>query len=283
MSGRAGLRGSPQVTRAAAQVLVAIGTLAVLVYSLFPILWLLVTAFKPTQLVFTARVLFQPTLANFAQIIGGNNDLVPDLVNSIIIGVVTTAIAVPVGLLAAYAFSRYRFRGSRGLLLAIIATQFVPGVVIALPFLSLFTKLGLLDTRTAIVIVNLSIVVPYVTWLVKGFIDALPIETEEAAQVDGCTQLRLLWQIVVPLAAPGIFIAAIFAFILSWNDFLFPFFLARENAVTLPVGLMTLVRPDGIAWGQMAAGGLIVMVPMLALSLLVRRHFVRGITMGSIK
>ncbi len=267
----------------ASSALVAIGILAVLVFNLFPILWLLVTAFKPPPLAFSPSVWFAPTLENFGQIIGGNNDLLPNLVNSIVISTATTLIGVPLALFAAYGFSRYRFRGRSGLLLGIIATQFVPGVAVALPFLSLFTNIGLLDTRLGIVIVDLSMVVPYATWLIKGFIDGLPFETEEAAQVDGCGQLRLLWQVVVPLAAPGIFIAAVFAFILAWNDFLFPFFLARENAVTLPVGLMTLVRPEGVAWGQMAAGGLIVMVPMLALSMLVRRHFVRGITMGSIK
>ncbi|KMS65988.1 ABC transporter permease, partial [Streptomyces regensis] len=165
----------------------------------------------------------------------------------------------------------------------IVATQFIPGVAIALPFLTLFRSLGLIDTHLALVIVNLSIVVPYITWLLKGFVDGLPTEIEEAARIDGCGQVALLWRVITPLAAPGIFVAAVFSFLLAWNEFLFPTFLSRSDAETLPVALMTLVLPEGVAWGQMAAAGLLVMAPMLVMAFLVRRHFAEGMTMGAVK
>lgn len=258
-------------------------TLAILFFVMFPILWIALTAFKPEKEVFTTSILFQPSLDNFRGIIGGANDLVHPMFNSIIIAVFTTVISVPLALLAAYAFSRYKFPGHKSILLGIVVTQFIPGVAIALPFLTMFRDLGLLDTHLALIITNLAIVVPYNTWLLKGFVDGLPIEVEEAARLDGCGQLTLLWRVITPLAAPGIFVSVVFAFLLSWNEFLFPTFLARADAVTLPVSLMTLDQPNGVLWGQMAAAGLLVMVPMIVLATLVRKHFAQGMTLGAVK
>ncbi|TCP45089.1 carbohydrate ABC transporter membrane protein 2 (CUT1 family) [Tamaricihabitans halophyticus] len=273
-------RGGWAIGRAFLRVL---ATLAILFFVLFPIFWMALTAFKPARDAFSTAVLFTPTLDNFLAIFGGASDLTGALVNSVLIAVATTIVSIPLALLAAYAFSRYRFPGHRGMLLAIVATQFIPGVAIALPFLTLFRSLGLIDTHLALVVVNLSLVVPYITWLLKGFVDGLPLEIEEAARLDGCTQVNLLWRVITPLAAPGIFVAAVFSFLLSWNEFLFPTFLARTEAETLPVALMTLVMPEGVAWGQMAAAGLLVMAPMLILALLVRKHFAEGMTMGAVK
>ncbi|MCR3722198.1 MULTISPECIES: carbohydrate ABC transporter permease [Prauserella salsuginis group] len=260
-----------------------VATLAILFFVLFPIVWMALTAFKPARDAFSTSLVFTPSLENFSAVLGGASDLSGALVNSVLIGVATTVVAVPLALLAAYGFSRYRFPGHRSMLLAIVATQFIPGVAIALPFLTLFRSLGLIDTHLALVVVNLSIVVPYITWLLKGFVDGLPTEIEEAARIDGCGQVALLWRVITPLAAPGIFVSAVFSFLLAWNEFLFPTFLSRSDATTLPVALMTLVLPEGVAWGQMAAAGLLVMAPMLVMAFLVRKHFAEGMTMGAVK
>ncbi|WP_051164735.1 carbohydrate ABC transporter permease [Nocardia testacea] len=277
------VRSGPSLLGRAGSLLRLAGTLAILFFVMFPILWLTLTAFKPDREVFSTSVLFRPSLDNFRAIIGGQNDLVGPMWNSIIVAVVTTVIAVPLSMLAAYGFSRYRFPGAKPILLGIVATQFIPGVAIALPFLTMYRDLGLLDTHLALIITNLAIVVPYNTWLLKGFVDGLPVEIEEAGRLDGCGQLTLLWRVVTPLAAPGIFVGVVFSFLLSWNEFLFPTFLARSNAVTLPVSLMTLDQPDGVLWGQMAAAGLLVMVPMIVLATLVRKHFAQGMTLGAVK
>ncbi|MFI2230610.1 carbohydrate ABC transporter permease [Nocardia testacea] len=277
------VRRGPSLLGRAGSLLRLAGTLAILFFVMFPILWLTLTAFKPDREVFSTSVLFRPSLDNFRAIIGGQNDLVGPMWNSIIVAVVTTVIAVPLSMLAAYGFSRYRFPGAKPILLGIVATQFIPGVAIALPFLTMYRDLGLLDTHLALIITNLAIVVPYNTWLLKGFVDGLPVEIEEAGRLDGCGQLTLLWRVVTPLAAPGIFVGVVFSFLLSWNEFLFPTFLARSNAVTLPVSLMTLDQPDGVLWGQMAAAGLLVMVPMIVLATLVRKHFAQGMTLGAVK
>ncbi|MCX0272417.1 carbohydrate ABC transporter permease [Nocardia zapadnayensis] len=277
------VRRGPSLLGRAGSLLRLLGTLAILFFVMFPILWLTLTAFKPDREVFSTSVLFRPSLDNFRAIIGGQNDLVGPMWNSIIVAVVTTVIAVPLSMLAAYGFSRYKFPGAKPILLGIVATQFIPGVAIALPFLTMYRDLGLLDTHLALIVTNLAIVVPYNTWLLKGFVDGLPIEIEEAGRLDGCGQLALLWRVVTPLAAPGIFVGVVFSFLLSWNEFLFPTFLARSNAVTLPVSLMTLDQPDGVLWGQMAAAGLLVMVPMIVLATLVRKHFAQGMTLGAVK
>ncbi|NUS95492.1 MAG: carbohydrate ABC transporter permease [Nocardia sp.] len=280
---RGAARRGPSLLGRAGSLLRLLGTLAILFFVMFPILWLTLTAFKPDREVFSTSVLFRPSLDNFRAIIGGPNDLVHPMWNSIIVAVVTTVIAVPLSMLAAYGFSRYKFPGAKPILLGIVATQFIPGVAIALPFLTMYRDLGLLDTHLALIITNLAIVVPYNTWLLKGFVDGLPIEVEEAGRLDGCGQLTLLWRVVTPLAAPGIFVGVVFSFLLAWNEFLFPTFLARSNAVTLPVSLMTLDQPDGVLWGQMAAAGLLVMVPMIVLATLVRKHFAQGMTLGAVK
>ncbi|MFD9681732.1 carbohydrate ABC transporter permease [Rhodococcus sp. NPDC059969] len=264
-------------------VLRTLTTLAILFFVMFPILWLALTAFKPEREVFSTSIIFRPSLASFREILFGANNLVHPMYNSIVIAVVTTVLSVPLALLAAYGFSRYRFPGNKPILLAIVITQFIPGVAIALPFLTMFRDLGLLDTKLALIVANLAIVVPYNTWLLKGFVDGLPIEVEEAARLDGCGQLRLLWRVITPLAAPGIFVGVVFAFLLSWNEFLFPTFLARADAITLPVSLISLERPEGIQWGPMAAAGLLVMVPMIVLATLVRKHFAQGMTLGAVK
>lgn len=252
-------------------------------FCLFPIFWILITAFKPERKVYSTSILFKPTLQNFLTILSPPQSFGPLVFNSVVVAVATTIIAIPVSLLGAYAFSRLRFRGSTILLLAILATQFIPPVVLAVPFFNLYRGLGLLDTRIALVIINFTIIVPYTIWLIKGFIDALPAEIEDAAFVDGCGEFGVVRHITLPLVMPGILISATFAFILSWNEFLYPFLLTRHNAVTLPVGLLSTQGDRGVLWEQMAAAGMIIMVPVLIMSLFIRRHFIEGITLGSVK
>ncbi len=165
----------------------------------------------------------------------------------------------------------------------ILATQFVPAVVIVLPFFLMFRDLGILDTRLGLIIVNLSIVMPFAVWMIKGFIDGIPMDTEEAALVDGSTRWQVIRNIVLPMAAPGIVTAAIFCFIIAWNDFLFALILTTNEAVTLPVGLALFKAEEGDLWNLLAAAGIIIMVPMFVLALIIQKHFVQGMTMGAVR
>ena len=228
-------------------------------------------------------VLFTPTLDNFREVFGERWRIGFKVANSLVIAVGTVAIAIPMAVCAAYAFSRLQFRLKRAMFQWILLTQFIPAVVIVLPFYIMFRNAGLLDTYAALIIVDLAIVLPYAIWTIKGFIDAIPQETEEAALVDGATRAQLLWDIVVPMARPGILTAAIFCFILTWNEFLFALILTRTKVVPLSVGIIGFRMERGDLWELIAATGIIITLPMLFFALAIQRHFTKGMNLGAVR
>ena len=258
-----------------------IGTLAVMLVVLVPILWIILTAFKPLENVYTMDLIFSPTLENFAVVFGEPFYLGERLMNSIIVSVGTVAIGLPVALAAAYGFSRFRFRGQGAIYFGILVTQFVPSITIILPFFLFFRQLGLIDTLVGLIWVNLSLVLPFAIWLLKGFVDAIPIEMEEAAMVDGATPRQIIFDIVIPVCVPGLFVAGIFCFLFSWNDFLFPLILTRSEAVTLPVTLSSFYTEEGVRWELIAATGTLILAPVFVVSFFIQKHFVYGTTSGS--
>jgi len=248
-----------------------------------PIIWIASAAFKTHVDVYQLKVFFTPTLENFQTVFESPYDLHQKLFNSTIVAFVTVLIAIPLATMAAYSFSRFRLYGERILFVMILTTQFLPAVVIVLPFFIMFRDIGILDTRIGLIIVNLSIVMPFAVWMIKGFIDGIPIDTEEAALVDGSTRVQVITNIVLPMAAPGIVTAGIFCFIIAWNDFLFALILTTNKAVTLPVGLALFKAEEGDLWNLLAAAGIIIMVPMFVLALIIQKHFVQGMTMGAVR
>ncbi len=250
---------------------------------MIPILWIAMAAFKTHVDVYQLKVFFTPTLKNFETVFQSPYDLHEKLFNSTIVAFVTVLIAIPLATMAAYSFSRFRLKGERIMFVMILATQFVPAVVIVLPFFLMFRDLGILDTRFGLIIVNLSIVMPFAVWMIKGFIDGIPMDTEEAALVDGSTRWQVIRNIVLPMAAPGLITAAIFCFIIAWNDFLFALILTTSEAVTLPVGLALFKAEEGDLWNLLAAAGIIIMLPMFILALIIQKHFVQGMTMGAVR
>ncbi len=284
----------------------ALETLALLLiiaFIMLPIVWLAITAIKPQEKAYSTTLIFRPTLDNFeiifsdtSVIINEGSDrergevgrnMLPNVFNSVIVSGATILIAIPLATLAAYAFSRYRFLGNGVLLIWILTTQFIPAIVVAIPFFTLFRNVvifgkPLLGTQLGLIIVNMSIVLPYAIWMIKGFVDALPGEIEEAAFVDGCNDFQILFFISLPLIRPGVLVASVFAFIMSWNEFLFALIIGREMR-TMQVALMTTSGARGIMWEQMAAAGLVVMAPIFFLALFIRKNVVDGLTMGAVK
>jgi multiple sugar transport system permease protein len=257
--------------------------LLVLFLILFPILWMALTAFKRPVDLFDLTIFFTPTLDNFRAIFAPPWNIGRTLWNSTVVATLTVLISVPFSTLAAYAFSRFEMPFKGVLFFTILATQFIPAVVVVLPFYLLFRDLGLLDTHLALVIVNLAIVTPFAVWMLKGFLDAVPTESEEAAMVDGATRLRVILDIVVPMIWPGVLVAAVFCFILTWNEFLFALILTRDDAVTLPVGITRFRTDRGDLWELIAAAGILISIPMFFLASVIQRHFVRGMTGGAVK
>ena len=250
---------------------------------MIPILWIAMAAFKTHVDVYQLKVFFTPTLENFRTVFQSPYSLHDKLLNSTIVALATVLVAIPMATMAAYSFSRFRLVGERIMFVMILATQFVPAVVIVLPFFVMFRDLGILDTRIGLIVVNLSIVMPFAVWMIKGFIDGIPIDTEESALVDGSTRAQVIRNIVLPMAAPGIVTAGIFCFIVAWNDFLFALILTTNDAVTLPVGLALFKAEEGDLWNLLAAAGIIIMVPMFVLALIIQKHFVQGMTMGAVR
>ena len=257
--------------------------LGMLFLILFPILWMALTAFKRPVDLFELTLVFTPTLDNFRTIFAHPWNIGQTLLNSTVVAGLTVLVSVPASTLAAYAFSRFDMPFKGALFFTILATQFIPAVVVVLPFYLLFRDLDLLDTHLALVIVNLAIVTPFATWMLKGFLDAVPTESEEAALVDGATRLRVIWDVVVPMIWPGVAVTAVFCFILTWNEFLFALILTRDDAVTLPVGITRFRTERGDLWELIAAAGILISIPMFLLASVIQRHFVRGMTGGAVK
>ena len=252
-------------------------------FMLVPILWIFMAAFKNHIDVFQLKLFFTPTLENFVTVFELPYDLGNKLMNSTIVALFTVVFAIPIATMAAYSFSRFRLTGETAMLVIILATQFVPAVVIILPFFVMFRDIGLLDTRLGLILVNLAIVMPFAIWMIKGFIDGIPLDTEEAAMVDGSSRLQVIRNIVLPMASPGLLTAGIFCFIIAWNEFLFALILTNKYAVTLPIGLALFKAEEGDLWNLLSAAGIIIMVPMFVLALIIRKYFVQGMTMGAVR
>ena len=263
------------------QMLVFVGITAIAL----PIAWIAITAFKFPRDVYSldTALIFTPTLENLQTVFEHPWNLGSKILNSFAVALGTVLLAIPMATMAAYAFSRFDFRFKQSIFMLVIASQFIPAAVVVLPYFLMFKQLGMLDTRSALVLINMSVVLPYAVWMMKGFIDAVPIEIEESAMVDGASRSRVLWEIVVPAALPGIITAAVFSFTLTWNEFLFALIISKQDALTLPIGLIGFRTERGDLWELMAAGGILITAPMFLISLLVQKQFIQSLTAGSVR
>ena len=253
------------------------------VFIMVPIYWIISGAFNQQVDIFQLKLLFTPTLENFKIIFKSPYNLLDKLFNSTVVAFSTVVVAIPLATIAAYSFSRFRLTGERIMFVMILSTQFVPAVVIVLPFFILFRDLGILDTKLSLVLVNLSLIMPFAIWMIKGFIDGIPLDTEEAALVDGSNRIQVIKNVVLPMALPGVITAAIFCFILAWNEFLFAVIITTNKAVTMPVGLSMFHAEEGVLWHLISAAGIMIMLPMFVLATLIQKHFVQGMTMGAVR
>lgn len=269
--------------RIAAEVVEKVGVLLVVTFLFLPIFWIALTAFKPASEVYSLSVFFQPTLENFSRIFSSAYNFENFYFNSSIVVFFTLLITLPVSVLAAYSISRFQMRGKQVFMFAILATQFIPLIVNVIPFFIMFRNWGILDTTLALIIVNLGHTIPYAIWLIKGFIDSIPKDIEEAGLIDGAGRMKVIWHILLPMARPGIITATVFCFVITWNEYMFALILTNQDAVTLPVALSYFVGENGVIWNEMAAAGMIYVLPTVVFMLLVRKQFVKGMSAGAVK
>jgi len=250
----------------------------------FPIFWLFSTSFKERIEVFRLppKWIFAPTLSNFEYIFE-TKPVLKWLLNSVIISLGTAVLSLVLGVPAAYGLSRLKFRGKGALLTSILLIRALPPVVILLPFRVMMHSLGLVGTRTAVILIDTIYNSAFTVWLMSGIFEQLPKGIEEAAYVDGCSRLRTFWSIALPLTKPGLVTAALFALILSWNDFLFAMSLTSPATATLPLGILSTYGMLSVGWTYMTSMCCVAIVPILLISLWLQRYYISGLTFGGVK
>ena len=214
---------------------------------------------------------------------GGDFYMTPRLVDSIIVAVLSTIVAVSVATLAAYALSRMRFRGQHHFVFWILSTRMMPPVAVAIPMFFIYKNFGLLDTYAGIVLVHALMNMPLAVLLLKSFFDDIPTEIDEAALIDGASRFHIFRRIVLPMATGGVAATAVLCFVFSWTEFLFVLTLTQTGLKTVPVVSSTFVTSTGTAWGNMAALGTAAILPAFVFILLVQKNLVRGLTLGGLK
>lgn len=258
---------------------------------LYPVLWVVRMALTASQsfAMGFSPIPADPTLQNFKDVVlhtdlSGTWVFGHQLLNSLVISSTTALVGVALATSAAYAFSRFTFPGQKLGLLSLLVTQMFPGTMMMIPLYILLDEIGLLDTRTGLVLVYATTSIPFSTFMLKGYFDTIPKELEEAARMDGAHILHIFFGIILPLARPAIAITALFSFMTAWNEFILAAkFMSAETSYTLPVVLQGYVGQKSTAWGHFAAGAILVSVPVMALFFVLQKNLVEGLTAGSVK
>jgi multiple sugar transport system permease protein len=295
------------------------GTLVVIyaLVTLVPLLWIGATAFKspPDSISYPPKIFFQPTLEGWVNlftvrsrqspeflanlpppehwwerlvrshdmVIAGPSKVVPRFVNSVVVGFGSTFLAVMLGTLAAYGFSRFRVPLSDDLLFFILSTRMMPPIAVAIPIYLMYRQLGLTDTYLGMILLYTAVNVSLSVWLLKGFMDEIPREYEEAALVDGYTRLQAFRKVVLPQAVTGIAATAIFCLIFSWNEYAFALLLTSGNAQTMPPFIPFIIGEGGQDWPAVAAATTLFLMPIVVFTVVLRKHLLRGITFGAVR
>jgi multiple sugar transport system permease protein len=257
------------------------------VVMLFPVLWMLETALKETRDIYAvpAKLLhFGPTLDHLKDVFSSGSPVLSGLKNSVIVSAASTVIATVLGVPSAWAYSRFPIPGKKDQLFFILSTRFMPPVVVVIPIFLMFRDLALLDTLQGLILVYSAFNLPFTIWMMKGFIDEVPAEYEEAAMLDGYSRLEAFWRVTMPLLIPGIVATAVFALIFSWNEFVYAIFLITDPGTrTAPPAIAGLIGGTTIDWGLVAASAMVFAIPVLVFAFLVRRHLVAGVTLGAVR
>lgn len=273
--------GRPSGGRGVVKVAVAIVAIAIILAYLSPIVWLILTSFKDRVDIFSSAptLFFTPTLDNYVEAFV-EKGFADNLVNSAVVGFVSTLVAMLVGVPAAYSLSR--ISKGEGFMMALLAARLLPAMVLAVPLFVLASNLGLRDTYVGLIAAHLTFALPFTVWMMRGFFLAVPTTLDEAARLDGCGEWGTFLRVILPIVKPGLAATAIFCLINSWNEFLFALVLTGRHTQTLPVAIPSLITPIGTSWGQVAAVGTVTILPVMIVAFIVQKHIVAGMTGGAI-
>ena len=250
---------------------------------LFPIAWLVLSSFKLPSEMLEISLPTQPTLVNYTNVLG-TFPVGHYLRNSLFVALSSTLFSLLLGSLAAYGFTRYRFYGRRTLLVSTLLMRMLPAIAIGIPLFIMFSRLRMTNTFFGLIIAHVAVQLPLIIWIMQGFLEDIPVELAEAGMVDGCNRLTVLYRIILPLATPGLAVAAIFAFLISWNDFgLALILISTPDLLTMPVGMANMNLMYGVRWDSLSTAAVMYIVPTVIMALLLQRYIVRGLTMGAVK
>ena len=276
------MRRAGRTDRAARLLLLAL----LLVFSVAPIAWLVLTSFKSRVDVLASppRFLFTPQVESYARLLlHQGSTILGNLQNSIVVAMATTVVVVLLSTLAAFAFSRYEFRGRHALFLGLLATRLLPPITTVIPLFLLWNQWKLVDTHLGLILIYSGLNAPLAVWMIKAFLDGVPVELEQAAMIDGCSRPGALRRVTLPLAAPGLAATAVFVFVLAWNEFMFAFIFTSVHAKTMPVIIAQGLGELQVEWTDIATLGTVVMLPTVVLTFLAQKHLVQGLTAGALK
>ncbi|MES2433556.1 MAG: carbohydrate ABC transporter permease [Pseudomonadota bacterium] len=291
--------------------------IAYAILTLLPLAWIIATGFKTPAdaIAYPPKVLFTPSLEGYVNLFTSRSRVTPEdlaalgppttwydsivrqygmvitgasrygerFLNSVIIGFGSTFLSVFLGTIAAYAFSRFKVPLKDDLLFFILSTRMMPPIAVAIPIFLMYRQLGLSDTHLGMILLYTAVNLSLSVWLLKGFIDEIPIEYEEAALIDGYTRFQAFYKVVLPQAATGIASTAIFCLIFAWNEYAFAVLLTSGTAQTAPPFIPTIIGAGGKDWPAVAAGATLFLLPIMVFTILLRKHLLRGITFGAVR
>ncbi|RPH62571.1 MAG: carbohydrate ABC transporter permease [Chloroflexi bacterium] len=283
-----GWQSSKRLNKIFKNIWVYCGLIFFIVTMLFPFYWMLITSITPDNIIYdinrNSLLVSEPTIEHYIKLLQDSPFLLW-LKNSLLVAIVSTSISLVVGTMAAYSLARLRFRGGQTMGMLIFVTYLVPTTLLFLPLAYVVRNLGMFDKPIALMVTYPTFLIPFCTWLLMGYFKGIPKELEECAMVDGCTRFGAFFKIVLPISLPGLVSAGLFAFTLSWNEFIYALTLAQSNSVkTLPTGVVSqLVLGDVYFWGQLMAAALLGSVPIAILYSFFLEYYVKGMTAGAVK
>jgi len=261
------------------------GTALVLAVWTVPLLWTLLTSFKNDRdvLAYPPAIVFQPTLANYQEVLFGPTNVLGNLLASVIIAVVTTVLTMLIAVPAAYAFARLKVRGKKPLGFYVLATQFVPPMGLIIPYFLILNQAHGLDTYWGMVLIYLTFSLPFAIWLMISYFEDIPAEMEEAALLDRATRLQAFLRVVLPQARGAIAVTVTFVFLNAWNEFLFAVVIAGAKVKPVTVAMYNYISVEQTRWGQLTAAALVAMIPVIVLGIIAQKDIAKGLSLGAVK
>jgi multiple sugar transport system permease protein len=268
----------------------------VVVFFLFPLFWILLMSFERNQDILRSPpgLFFEPTLSNYGQLLSGRitnsshlgvltTDYMHNLLNSLILSAASVTVSLILGVPAAYAFARFKFRMGEDIAFTLLSFRFAPPILILLPLQLYFQEIGLYDTYAGLIWVYQLITLPLILWIVRGYFEDISPDIEHAYRLDGHSWFKSMWKIAIPLARPGIAAAGLLSFIFAWNSFIFALVLGSADVQPVTVGSLAFMTASGIQYGTIAAALVLSVIPTLVLALYTQRYLVEGLSLGAVK